>query len=150
MSYVLVTLDTTPPQIQIFAPSYTTRELTNYITIRSNEPISSYQEVYVIDSDNVRHDYTFKKEVDSLIGTMKFSNFPLGSAIIYATLADEVENLSETASKPIHIRENLTSLRLDIKDYAAQVAIEDNTAFKLIQMNDTSRKITITEGVPND
>jgi hypothetical protein len=108
MSYVVLTIDTTNPTIEIYAPSYTTHDITNVIRIESNEPISNYQEFYVIDSNNVRYDYTFIQEDENTwIGRVRFNDLPYGVHTLYARVKDEVDNYSNLAVKPFELRESL-------------------------------------------
>jgi hypothetical protein len=117
MSYVVLTIDTTKPELEIFAPRYTTHDVTNTITIEANEPIADYQDIYVVDSQNVRHDYTFFKESDNqYVGKVRFNDFPLGVATIYARLKDEVNNFSDTVVKNLEIKESLNKGNISISD----------------------------------
>lgn len=116
-NYVLIELDRTPPQINIYAPRYTTKEIVNTIIIESNEPLSNYQEIYVIDYDGVRHDYTFSKDGENrYIGNIRFANFNYGIVTLYARLQDNVGNISSVTSFPIEIKDSISSLKLDIRD----------------------------------
>jgi len=111
----------------MYAPKYTTREVENIITIESNEVLAQYQDVYVIDKNGDRHDYTFDRETDTeLTGVIKFSNFPFGIATIYARLKDEVDNFSNVISASIEIKESLTLLNLEIRNFNANVNINDS------------------------
>ena len=112
-SYVYLELDRTPPIIEIYAPSYTTKDLVNEIIIQSNEKSSlSQNEIYAIDSNGDRHEYTFDymDDINQFVGLIKFSNFPVGIATIYARVRDEVGNMSNRVSKSINIKESLTML----------------------------------------
>lgn len=143
-SYVLIELDTTPPDINIYVPSYTTNDLTNEIIIESNESLSNYQEVYVIDSNGDKHDYVFEKVSDKqFLGIVKFANFPMGTSTIYARMKDEVDNLSEIASKSFVIKESLTLLVLDIKDLQRDIESIDKSM--KIDIKDSSREMKINE-----
>ena len=68
MSYIYLTLDTTPPELSIFVPSYTTKTALTPIRIQSNESLSTYQEIYIIDALGNRHDLTFAHEDNLLVG----------------------------------------------------------------------------------
>lgn len=151
-SFVYIELDTKPPEIQIFSPSYTTTKITNTIRIEANEPLSDYQEIYAIDSNGVRHEYTFnKEEANLLIGEVGFFNFPLGVATIYVRLKDEVENISDSASATIMIRENLTLLNLNIHDNDREVSINNvgyanyvKDHLKKVFVNNYSKSVSIS------
>lgn len=126
-SFVYIEFDRTPPTVEIYAPSYTTVDLVNEITIEANENITSdHQEIYVIDSNGIRHDYTFEKGLDNqLVGLIKFAEYPLGIVTIYAKIKDEVDNFSNLVSKSITLKENLTLLKLDIRDSSRLVNIKE-------------------------
>lgn len=141
-SYIILELDTTPPEIEIYAPSYTTTELFNEITIVSNENLSDYQEVYVIDSNGIRHNYTFHKEKDNeYVGIIKFTLFPVGMAKLCARLMDDVGNLSNIAEKPIEIKESLTILTLDINDRHTGLSVNESMANMVTKDNQSNTNI---------
>lgn len=142
-SFVQITLDTKAPEIEIYIPSYTTNDLENEITIQSNETLGDYQEVYVIDSNGDRYDYTFSKYEDKLVGLVKFSNLPLGMATIYARVDDEVDNLSDIIYKSFTIKEALTLLKLDIRDRAKEFLIRDYA--RKNETKDISRRVETNE-----
>lgn len=136
-SYFIIELDTTSPIIEVYAPRYTTNNITNKITIESNENLAQYQDIYIIDSKGVRHDYTFKRDSDNTyVGVVKFSNYPLGIATIYARMKDEVDNFSNVASASIEIKENVGLLNLNIRDYERNVEINDLMIMAFEMLND--------------
>lgn len=121
-SYLLIDLDTTKPEVSIYAPRYTTEDISNTITIEANESLSAYQDIYVVDSEGRRHNYTFEKESDNIfIGKIRFNNLPLGIATIYARVTDEVDNVSDLALSTIEIKKAITLLSLEIADFSKDV-----------------------------
>ena len=125
-SYVIIDYDTTPPILSIYAPNFTTKEIDNYITIESNEPLAEYQEIYTIDGIGERREYTFSRiEENKLEGIIRFTDYPLGIVTIYARLKDIADNTSNVISYPIHIKETLTALSLKINDEAMRIDTED-------------------------
>lgn len=142
-SFIYIEFDRTPPEVEIYAPSYTTRELVNEITIEANEHIADdHHEIYVIDSNGDRHDYTFEKELDNrFVGFIKFSNFPMGIATIYARMKDDVDNFSNLVDKSIEIKENLTLLQLSMRDYQREINVNDYD--RNINIIDTARRVDI-------
>lgn len=105
-SFFTLWLDTTPPQLEVVMPSYTLPQIYTQIDIYSNEILSSYQEIYLIDSNGDRFDYTFANYGDRLQGTVRFNNVAIGMATMYIRLKDEVGNISDTYIKNILIRES--------------------------------------------
>jgi hypothetical protein len=97
-------LDTTGPQIEILAPLYTLPEIETEVIIQANEVLAPNAEIWVIDSLGERYDVTFSHEGDRFSGIIKFTEFPLGVAWIYALVRDEVHNLSNLVTKSINIR----------------------------------------------
>lgn len=129
-NYFTLDLDTTGPIINIIAPSYTTPQTSDEISIVANETLSTYQEIYIVDSQGVRHDLTFTYENDRFVGLVSFSGYPFGPATIYAQVKDEVFNASELVSKTINIRlaNTLQMLRLEINDRSATIKVRDRSA----------------------
>lgn len=129
-NYFTLDLDTTGPIINIIAPSYTTPQTSDEISIVANETLSTYQEIYIVDSQGVRHDLTFTYETDRFVGLVSFSGYPFGPATIYARVKDEVFNASELVSKAINIRlaNTLQMLKLEISDRAATIRVRDRSA----------------------
>jgi hypothetical protein len=116
-SYMVLTIDTKNPTVEIYAPSYTTKDVMNTITIEADEPIANYQDIYVIDSSNQRHDYTFEKVSDNqYVGRVRFNTMPLGVATIYARVKDEVENYSNIAMKTFEIKDSIHKGNISISD----------------------------------
>jgi hypothetical protein len=72
-SYVLLNIDTASPNIEIYAPSYTTTDIINEIVVQADESLSlDYYELYAIDNNGVRYDYDFLLDDDKFIGHVKF------------------------------------------------------------------------------
>lgn len=114
-SYFTLTLDTTPPNIEIYAPTYSNRQSNNTITVVSNEKLSDFQDIYIIDHDGVRHDVIFSFDGDkTFTGNVVFSNYPIGMLTIYAQLKDTVNNMSNLASFNLTIITTDDSLMLDL------------------------------------
>lgn len=127
-SFVVIELDTTPPIIEIIAPKYTTRNIINRITVQANENLSDYQNIYILDSNNIRHDYIFNQERgDSFVGLINFADYPTGMTTIYARLRDEVNNVSNLAVATIEIKETIPLLRLTIKDSIRDISSKTST-----------------------
>lgn len=122
-SFVYIELDTQAPKVDIYSPSYTIPELTNTITIESDEYIYT-QNIYIIDSNGVKRNYTFKQEeANILVGEVSFFGYPFGIATIYASLSDDVENISNVVMKDIAIKESHIKLKLDIGDGTRELNI---------------------------
>lgn len=114
-SYFTLTLDTTPPNIEIYAPSFSNKVSNNTITVVSNEPLSSYQDIYIIDSKGNRHDEIFSFDGDrTFTGNITFDNYPIGMVMIYAQLKDVVDNPSNIATANLTVITTDDSLMLDL------------------------------------
>jgi hypothetical protein len=112
-NYIRIQLDTTLPEVEILAPNYTTREEVNSIIIQANEALSTYQEVYVIDNNGNRYDYTFNHQGDHLTGQITFNDLPYGVTTIYAQVKDVVWNQSHLVSKSINLIESTDLLSME-------------------------------------
>jgi len=103
-SYFTLVLDTTPPEVEIIAPWYTTAHADTHIYIIADELLDTWQEIYIIDSTGKRHDLIFDYKGDRLYGMVKFSQVASGIATIYARVRDEVHNISALVGKAIDIK----------------------------------------------
>lgn len=153
-SYVVIEFDRTPPTIEIYSPSYTTRDLENEIIIQSSERIGDYKEVYIIDQNGIRHDYVFSVKDDKLVGIVKFSDFPFGIATIYAQLKDDVGNLSNLVQKNIEIKESLSLLyivdshkSLNIDDDSSQMNLEIFDKATHIESDNYTSKVNVSSKI---
>ncbi|UGO50787.1 hypothetical protein PQE68_gp196 [Bacillus phage vB_BanS_Sophrita] len=145
MNYIIVEFDTTAPVVEIYAPAYTTREATVEVTIEADEDIGTLNEIYVIDENGVRRDYTFSKYGNQFIGHLDFNGFPLGLARLYVRVSDTVDNVSELYEKAITIRESLTILNPVISDSKkSNIQSKDNE--RKTETIDKDRFLTIRDG----
>jgi hypothetical protein len=134
-SYVLIQLDITKPTIEISIPRYTTRDIVNEITISSNENLSNYQDIYIIDSVGNKHQLSFQKSEDGkeFVGMIKFEGYPYGMSTIYARLKDEVDNISDVKSVSFEIKESLNRIFVTSNDQLntkVRVSAKDENATK--------------------
>lgn len=104
-SYFTLSLDTTGPEINIISPRYTIPGIDTEMRIVANEPVSTYQEIYIIDAAGKRHDLIFAKGDCEFYGIWNFQQCALGIAQVFAQLKDTVFNPSNVAVTTIHIRE---------------------------------------------
>lgn len=142
MNYILLELDTTPPQLEIYAPKYTTKETENHITIESNERLSTYQEIYIIDSNGNKFNLHFDLKENILFGKVKFNHLSLGIATLFVRVKDEVDNLSDLYQHKIEIKDNISRLRMEISQDSRPLFISKslmelklNTAIRDIKLN---------------
>lgn len=140
MSNFIIELDTTPPKIEIIAPPYTTQYSLTEIRIVSNERLLNQQEIYVIDSDGNRTNFTFAIRENELIGKVVFNGLPTGICTIYARCVDEVENVSDLVSKPINIiKSEFIKMKTSIKGMNNNVSTDSmkNSAAVNSQLNNS-------------
>lgn len=123
MSFISLELDTTPPEIEIYSPTYVTRETDNVITILGTEELSTYQEIYIVDSQGNRFDYTFTHDNNSFVGKVKLNELSLGYATLYVRVKDTVGNATDLVSHVIEIKENLSRLKMNISHGIRPVSI---------------------------
>lgn len=93
-NFVEITLDTTAPSVEIFAPNTTTIDTDTLYRIEGNEPLENIQEFYFIDASGVRHDISLLYYGTYFEGTVSFDAFAEGMATLYVRLHDEVLNRS--------------------------------------------------------
>lgn len=142
-NYFIVELDTTPPQLEIYAPNYTSPDIATEIIIKSNEPLLNYQDIYIIDTRGIRHDLTFWfNGKDELIGRTTLNNMDLGIVTLYCRLKDEVANTSALYSKTINLIEGnklIVELEemtrcLDLEERTQQINIKEQTRIVEIEV----------------
>jgi hypothetical protein len=137
MGYILIELDTTGPRVEIHAPSYTNKSAKTPINIVANESLASYQEIYIMDAEGVRHDLTFLHSDNEFVGEMYFNDYPLGVTTIYARVKDTVDNMSNLASFSFYIRESeILTLDMSVEVMANQM----NISTMNIEMNTQTMK----------
>lgn len=125
MNYVNIELDTTGPELEIFAPAYTTRSAMTPVIIQSNEPVSSFQDVYILDSGGNRHAFTFAHKGNTLEGELYLSGFTIGSATLFVQLKDEVDNLSKVYSHSFKVMQSeLLKSVMSLKPMATEVEVQ--------------------------
>ncbi len=102
MNYFYLELDTTPPELNIILPDHTPPNSEISIDIQSNEPLSSFQEIYLIDVYGDKIDFILNHENDRLYGDIFLPDIPIGPATLYIKVKDLVDNLAEY-SLPISV-----------------------------------------------
>lgn len=106
MSHIKLTLDTTPPQVEIVAPTFVPQSAIAPIPIyvHANEELDPWHEVYFVDADGVRHDYTLLHQGDMLSGAIPVHQMPTGIGTLYARVRDTVHNVSDIATHSIYVQ----------------------------------------------
>ena len=154
-SFIFIELDTKSPEIEIYAPSYTTSSMSNRIIVESDENLSDFQNIYVIDSANNKTNYTFSKSDNkTLTGIISFTNASLGIATIYVEVEDDVGNKSEIFNKRINIKDSISLLSLEIEDSVVKIIdecvtwnISTSEITRTITPNEITRTITMERGI---
>lgn len=135
-SYVILGFDTTPPQLQVYAPRYTTNETLNTITIESNEPLGEYQDIYIIDNSGTRHNLTFQRVTSrQYVGNIILNFVPNGIVSLYARMKDDVDNFSNVVTTVIEVRTGLDTGFAKVSDAPRSI----------VEMNDQSKSITVAD-----
>jgi hypothetical protein len=135
-SYIYLTLDTTPPDIEIITPNYTTTSANTEIRVVSNEPLEHWQDIYIIDSLNKRHDVTFRHEGDELVGNIYFQGYPLGMVTVYARVMDDVHNKSALVSKSMLI----------ISEERLTISLSDSERNNVVIKNENAKDVMVVDG----
>lgn len=150
-NYVVLELDTTPPDLEIIAPQYTSPNIATEIIIESNEELSNYQEIYFIDSRGDRSDYIFLYDTDRYVGIIQFNQVATGIGTLYVRLKDEVYNISAIYSKAIEVVDynGIDATVADfcqivhISSHVQEVSINDSS--KLVQLSGSSQEVLIKD-----
>lgn len=113
--FFTLTLDTTGPIVSGYAPQYSDRNHNNEIRFISNETLMEYQDIYIIDSQNIRHNQIFSfNGTDEYTGNVTFTDYPMGVATIYGQFKDDVGNLSNIGICQISVVSSYDALVLKI------------------------------------
>jgi hypothetical protein len=137
LPYIFLTLDTTQPQVEIYAPVYTNRLTTQEIRISASENLSDFQNIYVLDSQKKRHDFVcIKVSEKEFVGEMTFSGYPYGIATICAQVSDEVGNLSRLAMFKINV--------IPVYD-SYEIGFELTESVQGAEISDIGRGLLLTE-----
>jgi hypothetical protein len=145
-NFFTVQLDTTAPLISIYAPAYVDMNGQTEIRIVSNELLSSYQDIYIIDALGDKHNVIFSFDGNTeYTGMITFNNYAVGIATIHAELKDTVDNISNHATKTVRILATQDALRLQftIVDISRNVLIFDSS--RAITVSDISRSLSLDE-----
>jgi len=144
-NYFTLELDTTGPQIEIVAPTYTTPYANTEIIVEGDEQLMQYQnEIYLLDSSGVKHNLTFDHQGDRFYGVVNFNSVTIGIAEIHARAKDDVGNYSNTVKHYINV---LTSSNLTIYADSAVMGVALNTRTRGISMGDKVMRIGVVGSV---
>jgi hypothetical protein len=121
----------------------------------SNEKLSSFQNIYIVDSQGTRHDVIFSFDGDrTLTGNVIFNDYPIGVTTIFAQVKDEVDNISNLANFPISVITSTYNfmLRLTMAEEVRNntMTIKGRTVIanekqSIKAMSEKSRKVTTSE-----
>ncbi len=103
-NWFTLTLDTTPPQVEIIAPYYSILTSKLPVEVVANEELDHWQEVYLIDANGDRYDFTFQHRGNKFYGLVDLSSVTLGIATLYVRVRDVVHNVSDLNSATIDIK----------------------------------------------
>jgi hypothetical protein len=127
-NFLVLELDTSPPNINILAPNYTTSESAIDIEVVSDETLSdSFQSFYILDAYGKRYDYIFSYDGNKYTGRITLSGFRNGLVTFYAQVKDEVHNLSGIATKVIEVIPSVNYLMLSLEDKVISSEIDSGT-----------------------
>lgn len=128
VSHFYLNLDTTAPTVDIDAPKYAFQGGIDGISIKSDERLSSFQDIYAIDSEGQKHEFVFKLSEDKqkYIGTISFNEFPFGEATVYIRISDEVGNTTDVHKINLNVISSLIgntlTATIDIKSFTSTVS----------------------------
>lgn len=124
-SYFNLILDTTPPQLTITSPSFCLVDEIIEVYVYSNEALSIWQDIYIIDNSNIKHELTFSRTDDyTYFGYVDLTGYPLGITTIHANLRDDVFNTARiTRSIVIQEMPDKLNTEISIKDKRIRINI---------------------------
>lgn len=115
-NYFSIELDTTEPTLEINTPPYIIVNNPDIITIESNEDVSDYQNIYLLDKNNIKYNLVFAKvNSKELLGTISLDNSFNGDIELFVQLEDTVGNLSELIIQKIRVFNSNGSLELKLE-----------------------------------
>lgn len=103
-NFFTITVDTTPPTIEIIHPRQPIYGVTTEIIVKANEELSEYQGLYLVDSLGTRHSLIGTLDYDTITYKTNFIGVALGTCRIYCTVKDVVDNTSEEYVSVINLR----------------------------------------------
>lgn len=146
MEYFFLTLDTTPPQINIYAPTYTNRLTTDEIRVEASEPLEEFQNFYIIDCEGKKHNLIFTQESDTVYtGQLTFSGYPYGIATIFAQVKDTVDNPSRLATANINVIPVFNSYSLNMNLTEAVMGVNFSEESKVLNLSEQVRGVNASE-----
>lgn len=153
-AYFYLELDTTPPEAEIIAPYYTIPTSKLPVEIIANEELDLWHEVYLIDAQRERHNFTFQYLGDRFYGLLDITAASLGIATIYAKVQDKVHNVSSLMTATVDVKTGAKIYvfpsemvrAVDIAEVVRQIAVSEKARNGVAEMI-VSRKITTDKTV---
>lgn len=145
-NYFFLTLDTTPPDISIYAPSVSNRVTADEIRVEASEETLDWQNIYAIDAKGVKHTITFNRESETeYTASVTFSGFPYGIATIFAQLQDTVGNVSKLATFNVNIIPvyNYYNLNMNLSETVRDLGLKEITS---VTTKETTGILTASDG----
>jgi hypothetical protein len=137
-NYFEVTLDTSPPKVNIIMPEYTTTEIPTQLIVESDDFLSDDYVAYVIDANGEKVDITLTNKGKSLEGNFNFSGFPYGVNTFFVRVKDDVHNESPLVWRTFSILDVMSFQELDI-------ITSESVEFKLTSSEQEELKILNTK-----
>jgi len=118
-NYFFLELDTTGPQITLYAPDYTGLDYCP-VRVEGDELLDSTLDLYVVDSKGNRFDAIISHQGTYFEGSIPFHSLAPGIATIHARARDTVFNQSNVAEKTILVygQDEVKSLKIETAETA--------------------------------
>jgi hypothetical protein len=114
-SWLTLELDTTPPNVEIYSPTYLAKDSTNQIEIVADEVLAkSGHNIYTVDANRIIRPLNLTYDNNKLYGNIDVYDYPVGQLYIFAQLLDDVFNTSILYSKTVNVVNNLGKMKLNL------------------------------------
>lgn len=125
---------------EIIVPNYTTTEATTYIKFTSDSDMAEIYDIKVIDALGIEHGFQnlYPNSTEYVLQTT-FNDFPLGKAIVSASMRDSVGNAAEFSAKMIEILK-VSILLVAVSDSQENKAILSDSRNYNVSLSDEGNK----------
>lgn len=123
-AWFAIELDTTGPQIEVYAQSWVAVNNQLYVTVEYDDVIDEGWYISrLVDSRGNSHDIVLQNIDGLLIGSLQILSIPPGTSTLEVRLRDTVHNLSNLVRKQIEILPS-SVLNLELDNYVSPIKLD--------------------------